>query len=557
TLHVELNVFNEVTIGLHVTNLANFFAFLSAFSLLLISFLTHHLKQSNLFYILLHLLNASIFLILYADDYLLFFIGWEIMGVVTYFLLAQTLSSHALHKYIIFTMTSAFSLLMAMMILYSVSHSFLYSDARIAFEAMGELKSAIFISLMLVAFFIKLGAIGFHYWLVDSYEQSSNIFTPYLSAVMSKMAVFALIVLLVKVVNISTLSTPTLSYTLAIMGLLSSIIATFKAINEDSIKRVLAYSSIAQLGYIVTVLALANGVGGALYHSLIHTSVKLLLFINIAGVAYVTSKSKFSELGGLIYKMPHSFVMLLIGIIVLAGMPPLGGFNSKFIIYTTLMDDKMLLILAAMMFASASAFLYIYKLVYGIYLGQPTSKKLESIKEAPVMFLIPQYILATIVVLLGAYPSIVVPYFNSILSELHVTQMQFLNVTTLMSPMGKYNGFVVFGAFVAIFAAVLLFVVLQRSRKKEAKNRFDIAYCGEEPNDSTHLHYGYSIGKELRRIGFVSTILKNSSSKFYDFVAIQTLSFSQILRKIYSGSLSVNFHIAIIFVIILLWWVIK
>ncbi len=550
--------FEHLTVGLKVTALANFFAVLVAFSLLAVSVLSKKYKLSKSFYFLLYLLTWSLLLIVYASDYLLFFVGWEVMSISTYLLLSYTLSREALIKYIVFAIASAMALLAAIMILYTGAHSFLYVNAHQAYVSLAEPLKVIFMLLMLFALFVKIGVIGFHYWLVDAYSQSHDFFTPFLSAVVSKMGVYALIVLLVTVIDISTLGDSWFSYMLAILGLLSSIIATFKAVNEDSMKRLLAYSSIAQLGYIVTVLSFADGVSGALYHSLIHTLVKLLLFINVAGIIYVTSKSKFSELGGLIYRMPQSFVLLLIGIITLAGMPPLGGFASKYLIYNTLLEHGNLLILSAMMFSSAAAFLYIYKLIYGIYLGHPTSKKLESVKEVPFLFLLPQYVIAVIVVVLGTLPGLITPYLNTILGELKLKVLPFTSSTVLNTEHGSYNGLVVIAAFMLIFM-LILFVLhsLSSNKVKEVKDRFDIAYCGEVPNEGTHLHYGFSMGKELGRVGFIGTILKNSSSHFYAFLSKQLFSFAQVLRKIYSGNLSANFNIAAIFILALLWWSLK
>jgi hypothetical protein len=150
-----------------------------------------------------------------------------------------------------------------------------------------------------------------------------------------------------------------------------------------------------------------------------------------------------------------------------------------------------------------------------------------------------------------------VPYLNRILKELNFPAFAFDNATTLMTPFAQYNGLVVMGAFVGVFALVLLLFASLRSRIKEAKDRFDIAYCGEEPNEGTHLHYGFSMGKELKRVGFIAVILKNSSSYFYDFLAKQTLSLAGVVRKVYSGNLSLNFNIAVIFLIILFWWSLK
>lgn len=548
---MDLSLFGltDIVVSLKATNLAYFFGMLIAFSIFIVMLIGENYKLPKSFYLLLGVLVASLYLIIYAADYLLFFIGWEVMSITTYFLLSFTLSKEALHKYIIFAMASALSLFVAILILYSTHHSFLYADAASSFNALTPTMSLIFTALMLFAIFVKLGVIGFHYWLMDAYQESHNLFTPFLSAVVSKMGIYALIILTTQVLE--------LSYTLAIMGVLTSIIASFKAIQEDSIKRLLAYSSIAQLGYIVTVLGVTDGMGPALYHSLIHTAVKLLLFINIAGIIFITGRDKLSDLGGLIYKTPQSFVLMLIGIITLAGMPPLGGFASKFMIYTSLLDAKYLLVLAAVMFSSASAFLYVYKLIYGIYLGHPSHKKLESVKEVPSSFLIPQYILALVLIILGAFPALVVPYFNPILYELGLSPIAYTDATRLMSGFTQYNGFVVMSAFVGIFVLVLLIFTTIRSRIKEAKDRFDVAYCGEEPTEATHLHYAFSMGKELQRVAFVAIILKNSSKYFYDYLASQTLAFSEVFRKIYSGNLANSFNIAIIFVILLLWWSLK
>ena len=548
---MDLSIFglSDIILSIKVTHLANFFASLIAFSSFIVMFIGRNYKLTRSFYALFILLTASLFLIVYAADYLLFFIGWEVMSISSYFLLSFSLSKEALHKYIIFAMASALSIFIAILILYSGTHSFLYADARESFARLSDIKGIVFVVLMLFGIFVKLGTIGFHYWLVDAYEESHDFFTPYLSAVLSKMGIYALIILVTQVVE--------LSYTLAIIGVMTSIIATFKAIQEDSAKRLLAYSSIAQLGYIVTVLGVADGMAGALYHSLIHTLVKLLLFINIAGIIYVTGRSKFSQLGGLIYKTPQSFVLLLIGIITLAGMPPLGGFASKFMIYTSLLDAKYLLILSAVMFSSASAFLYVYKLIYGIYLGHPTNKRLESIKEVPLSFLIPQYILALILILIGTFPALIVPQLNAILSESHLQTVAFRDYATLISAFGEYNGLVLISAFGVIFGIVLLFLLSTHSKVKESKDRFDVAYCGEEPNEATHLHYGYSMGKELKRVGFLNLIYKNSVKPFYDFIASQTLNFADIFKKIYTGNLTNNFNIAVVFAIILLWWSIK
>ena len=547
--------FKNIIVGLEASALSSFFAILISFSWFIISLvLIENRDDDSNFTKWLPLLSLSLFVIVYANDYLIFFIGWEVMSLTTYLILSKTLTEEALIKYIIFAMASALSILMAIIILYSGAGTLLYIDGHESFIALTLSMKIALITFMLLGLFIKMGTIGFHYWLVDSYQQANNLFSAYLSAVLSKMAIYALIIFLFQIVDIKSLDAIYLQYFLAVIGVLTSIIATFKAIKEDEVKRLLAYSSIAQLGYILTVLAIASGLGGALYHAVIHTLVKLLLFINIAGVVAITGRSKLSELGGLIYRMPHSFVMLLIGIIVIAGMPPLGGFASKYMIYTSLLDAKLLLILTATMFASVSAFLYVYKLIYGIYLGQPTNHKLEKVKDVSIWYLFPQYIISLILIIIGTFPALIVPYLNLILTQFNITTIEYKNSAILTTNMGSFNGEVIMYSFIGIFIIILIFLSSLKSDTKDVKDRFDIAYCGEEPNSNTPLHYGFSLGQELKRVGFINIIWQNSSSHFYNFLTNITIGISIIFRKIYTGNLAINFHIAIIFAILLLWW---
>jgi len=558
SLYVDLALLDlhGVVIGIQTSALANLFALLIGFSWLMVSLASFASKQSShpALFRWLPILSFALFLMVYTVDYLLFFIGWEIMSIVTYFILAPTLTPQALIKYVLFAMASALALLMGIVILYSGAETLLYMDANQGFMLLSLEMKIVVTLLMLFAFFIKLGAIGLHYWVVDSYQQADTLFSAYLSAILSKMGLYGVIIFLTQAVDIYSFDATLLTYSIALIGVISSIIATFKAIREDDLKRLLAYSSIAQLGYIVTVLALANGMGGALYHAIIHTLIKLLLFINIASIIALTKRSKVSELGGLIYRTPHSFVMLLIAIIALAGMPPLGGFASKYLIYTSLLDAKMLLILSAVMFASVSGFLYIYKLIYGIYLGHPTHKSLESLQEVSKWYLLPQYIIALLLIIIGTFPALIIPMINSVLCQLHLTSIPYETITTLESPLGAYNGSIIMGAFGAIFVVVLFFLWRVKSKTKEAKDRFDIAYCGEEPTTTTPLHYGYGMTKELQRVSFIATIWHSSSGTFYNALTEILYAFSNRIRKLYTGNLAINFNWIILFAVLLLWW---
>jgi len=557
-LHASFPLTSDFTLSLVQTPLGTFFAYLSLISFLLVTIAQKSKKLSFSYYALQLLLSLAMLAIVLAGDFITFFIGWEIMTWSSYFIISKSsnINIKTLQKYILFSLASAFSLIAGIVIAYSFANSF---DFVIISDSFGSMPFNIKLALIVLfslSFFTKAGVIGLHYWVVDTYSKAPDLFSSILSAVMSKMGIYGLFLLYgniigyheLKIMFGTILNGTDFGYVLAVIGVATSIIATFKAIIQDEVKRLLAYSSIAQLGYIIAVIGFGTsyGVAGAMYHTLIHTIIKLLLFINVAAIIAQTGKNKFSELGGLIYRTPVSFVMLLIGIIALAGMPPLGGFASKFMMYNAAIDTKFALILIGMLFSGAASFLYCYKLIYGIYLGHPTSKGLESTKEVSISYLIPQIILALLLVLTGAFPGAFIKVINPILKEFSLSLIPYDGLGVMHSAVGNFNGLFIISAFVVLFLLILLLIWRIKSKAKNNLNRFDISYCGEVPSQNTSLHYGYGFGTELHRIKFVNAILKRSSSNFYESLATQTKKTSELFSRMYYG----NIHNTIIIILL-------
>ena len=501
------------------------------------------------------LLLGSLGIIFYASDIITLFIGWEMMSWSSYFIIANDAKIKTLQKYIVFNLGAGFALLGAIVLIYSATGATLYSEIDFS-KVSTSLQLSISI-LLLITIFIKSGVVPFHYWVVDTYEESDNLFSAVLSAIISKAGIFLFIVMFTQIIGYKLLN-ENLFDIVAWLGVITSIVATFKAISQDSMKRLLAYSSIAQLGYIVTILAVLtpSGIEAGLYHTVIHTMVKLLLFVNVASIIYITGKSRFSELGGLIYRYPLLFVMLLIGIIGLAGMPPLAGFNSKFLIYTTLLEEKKALLLTAVMFSSASAFLYCFKLIYGIYLGQPTDTKSEH-KKLPSAYYVPQLIGSLLLVVLGVLPSLGISVFNPILVTLGFEPTTYPSLFELNGGFASFNGGMLMTIFGGIFATILIIAMVVKNKTVEARDRFDISYCGEVPNPNVNLHFGYGVGEELRRISFIRVILENSSSYCWERISNVTKDSSLLLKKLYNLSVQNVGLITLLFFTILLFMGVK
>ncbi len=475
------------------------------------------------------LLLGSLGIIFYASSLVTLFIGWEMMGWSGYFILSKTARVSTLQRYILFNLGGAFALLGAIALLFSFMGSMMLCDIDLTLLPVWALHSVS--ALVLIAVFVKSGIIGAHDWVVDSYQEASPLFSAVLSAILSKAGIYLFIVLLLKQPHDERV----LFELMAWLGAITSVVATFKAISQDEIKRLLAYSSIAQLGYIITALSLmqAYALEAALYHTVIHTLVKLLLFVNVAAIMAITGKERFSELGGLLYRVPLLFVLLVIGIIALAGMPLLGGFNGKFLLYTALLEEKRALLLATVMFSSASAFLYCYKLVYGIYLGQRPHDE-SPLHVSPKSYYIPQLLSAALLILLGFLPALPTPLFSAIGVEAGFSALEFTKPSILNSPFGSFNGAVLMSAFGVVFVLILGLLQRVHSKAKAAQNAQDISYCGEVPKAGVNLHFGYGMGHELGRIGFIAFILRRQSRRFWDYLNLIVGDLSILLRSLYA-----------------------
>jgi len=532
--------FSNISLSFGLNPLNSFFLILLAIGVMSVALPMVKEMRSFGLLALFSLCVSGMAMLLSASDFVSFFIGWEIMTWSSYFLIIKSNRSTEFGSllFIIFNLASAFLLLFGVMIFYFKTGSFEIKELQ-------DLNIWMII-LFGTAFLIKVGTMPLHSWLPKSYDEAPDSFTPFLSALVSKMGVYGLVLLFFVLfpgalyeVGGKWLNGPLFGYLIAWIGVITSIIATFKAISQDNPKLLLAYSSIAQVGYITAAIGVGSSlaIGGALFHALVHTVVKLLLFISIAGVAASIGKRGLGEMGGLIYKMPISFFGILIGIIGLAGMPPLPGFGSKYLIYVSLLDAKWLLLLSAMILSSTAAFIYCYKLIYGVFLGHSNSQESRDAKEASLFYLLPQIFLMLLLVLLGIFPGFVLEYLiNPIIVHFGIEIVSNNGVGEIVTKYGGYDGVVLILVFGIAFVLIATLFYLLRGDMRDA-NEYDIAYCGEVPNSTTPLHYGSGMGKELSRIGFIAMILKNTTAKFYDKAALESLSLSGLMSGFYSGNI--------------------
>ena len=388
--------------------------------------------------------------------------------------------------------------------------------------------------LFIGGFFIKLGGLGVHVWLPDAYAESDDDFTAMMSSVVSKAGVFGLFV----VGSYMSAQLNDIESTMIVIGWIGLIMAVAGAIMaamSEDIKHLLAYSSIGQLGYVVTSFAMANHVGwvAALYLAVNHLLYKGLIFIAIAGVLYRVKTRYMYEMGGLIKNMPITFVSVLIGIITISGVPPLMGFGGKWLLYNALLERGWYLQAGLAFFGSAVAFLYLFKLIHTIFLGQRKSEH-EHIKEAPLPLLIPQVIFMIAIMGFSMFPNVLIQPLSDAVAPYFASTFTW-DGYLLQTQNGYWNGFLVMNIVGALFLAplILLWLVSKKMKVQKVK-QFNIVFAAERPFTPATTHYAYSFyGFYDKALGFLT---KPDATGFWNGVAEWSHTLGSSIRRFYTGN---------------------
>lgn len=468
--------------------------------------------------------------ILTAETTLSFFFWWEFMTLGSYFLILRGKKSmpHAL-SYMLFSLGGAFSMLSGFGLLSAAN------EGRVALETLsdgGAFQSLIFI-LLTLGFLTKTAAIPLHIWLPGAHSEAENDVSPVVSAVLLKAGVFGLIIVMlgmgpqeIKGVNIYMV--------LGWLGAITALIGNMSAIFEEDAKRLLAYSSIGQLGYVLFALSMLNHIGwlSATVFALNHFIYKSLLFLAVGGVVLRLKTRNMYEMGGLIKRMPVSFISVMIGIIALSGVPPLTGFAGKWLSYNATILSGWYFQGALVSFAGLVAFLYCFRLIFAIFLGQLKDNH-RRVKEAPFWFILPQLILMGTLMWFSVIPNTALKPVGEFLVNYFPENALTWEGGLAKSTYGYWNGTMVMYITGTIFAAVfvLLFFI---SRKAVKIKQFNIVYAAERPSRPELTHFAYNFFAPYKKaLGF---LVAPVSTDFWNSLSENTHSLADIIRRILHGN---------------------
>jgi len=387
----------------------------------LVSFLVHTYSKGYMqgderfpvFYAYLGLFTFAMLGLVLSPNLLQLYIFWELVGVGSFLLIGfyfyKQEAKAAAKKAFIMTRIGDVGLFIGMMLLFWQVGSF---ELDVIFAAVDADKiSAGMITVICVFLFIgaigKSGQFPLHTWLPDAMEGPTPV-----SALIHAATMVAAGVYLVATMFPLFVASETALYLVAIVGGFTAIFAASIGLVQNDIKRVLAYSTVSQLGYMMLALGSAGYVAGV-FHLMTHAFFKALLFLAAGSVIHAVATQNIKEMGGLWKKLSFTGPLFLIGTLAISGVPLFSGFFSKDeILIATYADGHYVLFAIALLTAFLTAF-YMFRLFFLVFAGKNRGKS-SGVHESPKTMIIPMIVLAILAIFSGYVNT---PWFGTFLGD--------------------------------------------------------------------------------------------------------------------------------------------
>ena len=339
--------------------------------------------------------------IVLASNFVMLFIFWELVGFTSYVLIGhwfyRDAAANAANKAFITTRIGDFGFMIGILMIWTSTGSIVF--AEIAPRMSGLTSYPTF--LMIVPLLIFCGAVGksaqfpLHVWLPDAMEGP----TPISALIHAATMVAAGVYMLVRVAFIIQASQTALLI-VAWIGTLTAVMAALIATQQDDIKRILAYSTLSQLGYMIMAVGLASS-EAAMFHLFTHAFFKALLFLAAGSViVMLRHEQNIWKMGGLSKKLPITFVTFGVGALALIGCPPFSGFFSKDAILALAYEHNTPIFAVALFTAFLTAF-YVIRMLVIAFFGNPRSDIARESRESPPVMIMPLILLALLATLGG------------------------------------------------------------------------------------------------------------------------------------------------------------
>ncbi len=547
------------------------------------------------FYFFFGLLISSMLLVVVVQNSILFLIVWELMSASSFFLVIFESDKEEVRKagvyYLIAMQIGASFLIAAFAWISSFTGSYDFNSFKNVLSAQGSISIILFI-LFFIGFGTKAGFVPFHTWLPRAHPAAPTGVSAIMSGIMIKTGIYGIL----RIILLCGIPEIHLAYGVFLISLVTAITGILNAISQKDIKKLLAYSSIENIGIIGMGIGLGMlglsynlpliawlGFLGALLHTLNHFTFKSILFYG-AGIVYQkTGTRNLENLGGLIKYMPLTAAVFLIGAMAISGLPLLSGFISEFAIYLGMAKSfsfdsasfniMMIVGFSGLALVGVMAVLGFTKLFGITFLGTPRAEFNHLPLEASPMLLFPMIICLAVIFFVGFFPAVIIQLISGAVNQF--SQINYFS--QLSSILSVYTSL---AKAISIFGAVLLFFFAVRYlllRRKPVRI-FKTWDCGYQTANSRVQYTGSSfslpflelvaavvpqktIVETEKEIFPAEAKLKTSQHDLLERIFIQPLlkyirSFLNLFAWIQSGRMQQYILYGLIFLVLILIYVI-
>ena len=387
-----------------------------------LSYIAKYTAESN-YYALFCLIIAGMNGVVLSGDLFNLFVFLEVSVISSYALVAFGVGKTELEasfKYQVLGGLASMLILLAIGLIYWKTKTLNIADVRRVFEAGYDRPYYIFIQVLLISGFgLKAAIIPFHAWLPDAHSSAPSPISAMLSGVLIKaVGIYVLIRLFF---NMFVLSHE-IAVVITSLGAISMVIGSLLAIMQWDVKRLLAYSSISQVGYVIMALGMGMillvkgdnptaatlAIAGGIYHMVNHSVFKGLLFLNAGALEHRLDTRNLKEMGGLSKVMPVTSSTSFIASMSISGIPPFNGFFSKLIIIIAAINGKFYLLATLAVVVSIITLAYFLKFQRYAFFNKQPGKTLDKIREVPFPMACSMVVLAILCLAMSllAFPSV-------------------------------------------------------------------------------------------------------------------------------------------------------
>ena len=481
---------------------------------------------------------AGMFMVVLADDALIFLISWEVMAAASYFLVMfedeRIENRRAALLYMVVAHVGAIAILLSFGVMAGLATGF-KDFSGYTFDAMRASQfpvewAAVAFFLAFFGFAAKAGVIPLHVWLPEAHPVAPSNVSALMSGVMLKTAIYGIVRVTFDLIKIFPWWWGAV---VLVFGLVSAVMGVLYALMQHDLKRLLAYHSVENIGIILIGIGLAMifasvklpllaalALIAGIYHTLNHAMFKGLLFMGAGAVLHATHERNMEEMGGLIHSMPWTAALFLVGCISISALPPFNGFVSEWLTFQAFLLSpslpgsllKLLMPMGAALLALTGALAAAcFVKAFGVtFLGHWRGLRKPRVREANWPMRLGMIMTALVCLFLGIMPTLVIEWMDTIPGQLVGSKMGtsagafgWMWLTPITHERASYSGIIV---FLGILAVVVISYLLLHV-KPGTIQRVPIWDCGFEKISERMQYNAASFSMPIRRIfGFLFSI---------------------------------------------------